>query len=267
MVSITLSQFGKVNVTLDQRLLKDNDRYELSNIRGEIERFFSVIIWDEDYQDLDISLHIQLIFQGTAQKGGQKTYHAQALFSDGADLRYFDKAVQFYYTPGGSIYYDAVLFDPLAGFLAFYGYLILAGYADTYEFYGGTKFLEKSRSIGLRGISSDYPKGWSSRSTVINEVIDNKGLRETRFAFYLARDMFQQGDLEAAITEFQTMSAALKTIFKFFPGGRTFYFLKAHAEELSSYLNILGQKEILKSLLELDHENREIYEKALKKIP
>jgi len=265
--SFLSAQFGIVHVNLDQRLLKDSDRYELSNMKDEIERFFNVIIWDEDFQDLNIPLNIQIVFQGTAQKGSQKTYHVQALFSDTGDIRYFDKAVQFYYTPGGSIYYDAVIFDPLAGFLAFYGYLILAGQVDTYEFYGGTQYFEKARSIALRGISSDYPKGWSQRSNTVNEIIDNKGLREARFAYYLGRDLFQQGHLEAAISEFKAMNTALKTVFKLFPVGRTLYFLKAHAEDLSSNLEMLGQKEILKDLIDLDPNHKEIYEKALLKIP
>lgn len=260
-------QFGKVTVTIEHRLLKDNDRQELSNLDEEIKRFYRGVIWNEDYQDLRIPLNIHLVFQGTAQKGGQKTYHAQALFSDGMDLRYFDKAVQFYYNPGGSIYFDPVIVEPLAGFLAYYGYMILAGQMDTYVFYGGTHSYEQARSIALRGTASDYPKGWAQRTDTLNEVIDNKGLREARFAFFLAMDLFDNGKVEKAIQEFQTMQKGLEQVFKYSPRGRTLYFLKAHLDELTKRLEILGQKEILTSLLEMDPENKETYQKALRKLP
>lgn len=260
-------QFGNVTVTMEHRLLKDNDRQELSNFEEEVKRFFKGMVWNEDYQDLEITLNIQFVFQGTAQKGGQKTYHAQALFSDGMDLRYFDKAVQFYYNTGGSIYYDPVMFDPLAGFLAYYGYMILAGQMDTYEFYGGTRPFEQARSIALRGTASDYPKGWGNRTTTLNEVLTNKGLREARFAYFLAMDLFDNGKVEESIKEFQTMLKGLEKIFMYSPRGRTLYFLRAHLEKLTHRLGILGQKEILTSLLEMDPENKETYLKVLKKIP
>ena len=51
-------QFGKVTVTIEHRLLKDNDRQELANLDEEIKRFYMGIIWNEDYQDLGISLNI-----------------------------------------------------------------------------------------------------------------------------------------------------------------------------------------------------------------
>ena len=62
---------------------------------------------------------MSLLFHGVAQKGGLKTFHAQILISDGMDLRYFDKSVQFYFNSGGSIQYDPVIFDPLGSFLAY----------------------------------------------------------------------------------------------------------------------------------------------------
>ena len=134
---MAFSQFGKVDITIDDRLLRSSERQEVSSLKDEVARFFSGRIWQEDYQGLYIPLHISLVFQGVAQKGGLKTFHAQVLISDGMDLRYFDKSVQFYYNTGGSIQYDPVIFDPLGSFFAYYAYTMLAGYMDTYNFYGG----------------------------------------------------------------------------------------------------------------------------------
>ena len=102
---MAFSQFGKVDITIDDRLLRASERQEVSSLKDEVARFFSGRIWHEDYQGLNIPLHISLVFQGVAQKGGLKTFHAQVLISDGMDLRYFDKSVQFYYNSGGSIQY------------------------------------------------------------------------------------------------------------------------------------------------------------------
>ena len=38
--------------------------------------------------------------------------------------------MQFYFNPGGSLYYDQVMFEPLPSFLSFYGNMILAGELD-----------------------------------------------------------------------------------------------------------------------------------------
>ncbi len=257
------AQFGTITVTIDDHLLKDNDRQELASLAENIERFYSSQVWDEDYQDLAIPLHIQLVFEGTAQKGGQKTYHAQVLVSDGLDLRYFDKSVQFYYNSGSSLFYDQAVFDPLTSFLTFYTYLILGGYEDTYELHGGNYAYEQARVIALRAVSSDYPKGWAQRLITLNEIIANKGLREARFAFYLARDRFKEGHVDESLAEFKNMMKGLELVFENFPRGRTLYFLRAHNEELANYLKILGQEEMLTRLLEMDPENKEVYQKAI----
>ena len=208
--AITIAQFGKVEVTVDDRLLRNSERQKVSSIRDEITRFFSGRIWNEDFQGLKIPLHISIAFQGIAQKGGMETFHAQILISDGVDIRYFDKSLQFYYNPGNTIQFDPVIFDPLGSFLAFYAYTILAGYMDTYDYYGGNHFYDQAREIALRGMASDYPKGWGKRVQLLKEITGNKGLREARFAYYVAMDLFDQGNPDDALKEFELMLKGLE---------------------------------------------------------
>ena len=80
---------------------------------------------------------------------------------------------------------------------------------DTYEFYGGNYAYGQAREIALRGMASDYPKGWSSRVQLLKEVTGNKGLREARFAFYVAMDLFDQGNPDDALNEFKLMMEGL----------------------------------------------------------
>ncbi|NOZ03851.1 MAG: DUF4835 family protein [FCB group bacterium] len=264
LLQVGYSQYGKVTVTFDDRLLKGNDRQILQSLKTEIEHFFTNTVWDDDYSDLAIPLQIQIIFDGISVKGGTRTYLAQTLFSAGADQRYFDKAVQFIYNDGTSLYYDPVIFDPLASFLAFYANLILAAEIDTYEPQGGTTLYETSRSIALRGKASDYPRGWSDRIQLVNDLSINYGLRKARFAYYYGMDLFKQGQVEEAIKQFQAMMAGLEEVYDRSPREHyTVLFLKAHAEELTSVLKILRQTKMLENLIGLDPDNEAIYARGL----
>jgi len=178
---LTYGQFANVKVIFDAQLLKVYERQNVIPLQQDVIRFIETTRWNEEYSDLNIPLHIQFIFEGSAQKGAQETYLAQVLFSNGTDQRYFDKSVQFPYGQGGTIYYDLVQFDPLSSFLAFYANLILAGEIDTYEPLGGTSTYEIAREIALRGTASEYSRGWSDRIELVNDMSINFGLRKARF--------------------------------------------------------------------------------------
>ena len=183
-LSIAFGQFGDIHVSFDDRLLRGDEKQEVFQLKDDIRRFISSTPWNEEFSDLGIPLHVQFIFEGSSFKSGQKTYICQALFSNGSDQRYFDKGVQFFYSPGNALYFDPVLFDPLSSFLAFYSHLILAGEMDTYDLHGGAKHFEISREIAFRGQTSNLKKGWSSRSNLVDDLTSNNGLRKARLAFY-----------------------------------------------------------------------------------
>ena len=246
--AVSFAQFGKVDVSFDDRLLRDSDRQQLLPLKNEIKLFFQNTEWDEDYDDL----------------GSEQVYLSQALFSNGIDQRYFDKSFQFTYQESGSLYYDAVLFNPLSSFLAFYANLIIAGEADTYEPKGGNKFYEIARAIALRGAASDYSRGWTKRIQTENLLSTNHGLRKVRLATYFGEELFEYGELESATKQFNKMVAGLDEVHSQLPRDRnTMIFMDGHAEHLSEILSILRQDSILKDLIELDPDNRETYERAL----
>ena len=266
-LNVTIAQFASVDVTLDDRLLRSNERQEIVNLNSDIKRFFINTTWDDNYSDLSIPLYIQIIFEGVTEKGNESIYNCQALFSNGGDLRYFDKSVQFYYNSGSSLYYDPVLFEPLTGFLAYYANLILAGEIDTYEFNGGNHSLEMSRDIALRGSSSDYKKGWGSRTTLVDNLSRNNGLRKTRLAWYIAMDLFKDGQMELVLEEMNTMLDGLEQSYRDIGrDNHTQYFLKIHSEEIARTLSMLGQIELLKDMKELDPDRRQVYQSALETI-
>ena len=265
--NVVFCQFASVDVTLDDRLLRSEEKQDVINMKNDIQPFFLSTPWDDNYSDLSIPIYVQIIFEGVTQKGNESIYNCQALFSNGGDLRYFDKSVQFYYNSGNSLYYDPVLFEPLTGFLAYYAHLILAGEIDTYEFNGGNGSFELARDIALRGSSSEYRKGWGSRTTLVDNLNRNLGLRKARLAWYIAIDLFKDGDMDGVIQELNTMLDGLAQSYREL--GRdnyTQYFMKVNSDKIAKMLSMLGQKEFLKDMKELDPDRRDIYQSALSSI-
>lgn len=261
---MAIAQFGKVNVIFDNRLLKVHEQQNLLPLKEDIVRFVGSTRWDEEYSDLQIPLTVQFIFEGAAQKGSQETYLCQVLFSNGTDQRYFDKSVQFPYGQGGSLFFDLVQFDPLSSFLAFYVNLVLASEMDTYEPNGGTRIYEICREIALRGTASEFSRGWSDRVRLTNDLSSNFGLRKAKFSYYYSMDLFKDGNMDEAVLEFQNMIKGLDEVYDRSPREHyTMLFLKAHTNDLARVLQLLGQKSMLKDMMELDPDNLDIYKNAL----
>ena len=262
------AQFGSAKIEFDDRLLRSDEKYDLINLKEDIRQFFINTAWDKDYSDLNIPLHIQIVFEGAASKGNVKTYLCKALFSNGSELRYFDTGAQFFYSPGSSLYFDLVLFEPLSAFLAFYAQLILAGVIDTYDYRGGNAAYEVAREIGLRGASSEYQKGWNSRISLVEDISKNSGLRDARLSYYIGKDLLNEGNIEESIKEFNSMLDYLEKSYTDF--GReqsTQYFMKIHSGFLAETFSNLGRRDLLIDLKQLDPDNNELYKLYLDKMP
>lgn len=265
--SMIMAQFGKVDVSIDLKLLKEADRQKLYELNSEIKRFFTQGVWDENWSDLEIPLSIQMVVEGVSEKGAVRTYMAQVMVSGGQETRLFDKAIQFYYNAGTPLYYDAVVFEPLPFLLKFYGLLILGTEADTYEPLGGTNLLEKSRNIANEGAASDYPRGWGDRIEDLDQVVSNYGLRKARFSYYYGVDLFKSGNIEAALNEFKFMINGLKeSQLKDPRDPHMLYFLKVNRSEIARLFSILNHSDWLRYLIKLDPDNESIYGPALESL-
>ena len=266
-INKVFGQYTSVEITLDDRLLRSEEKQEILNLKNDIKRFFLSTTWDDNYVDLEIPVYIQIIFEGVTEKGNESIYNCQVLFSDGGDLRYFDKSVQFYYNSGSSLYYDPVLFEPLTGFLAYYAHLLLAGEIDTYEFNGGNSSFELARDIALRGSASEYKKGWGSRVTLVDNLNRNMGLRKARLAWYIAMDLFKEGNMDGVLEEVNTMLDGLEQSYRDLGrDNHTQYFMKVQSDKIAEILSMLGRTELLKDMKELDPDRRYVYQSALDSI-
>ncbi|MBC8175345.1 MAG: DUF4835 family protein [Candidatus Marinimicrobia bacterium] len=263
-VSILPAQFCDISVTIDTRQLKENDRIITADLGDQLNIFFESTLFDEEYWDIEIPLTIQLIFEGVSEKSGERIYSAQCLFSNNSDQRYFSKLLQFPYSLGQGVIYSPVIFEPLASSMEYYGYIILAGEADTYEIMGGNRFYERARELALRGMSSLYPRGWNNRVILVDNLSKNHGLRQAKFFYYKAGAMIEDEDYIEAEKAYNKMIENLEWVDTTFGRERyTLLFLEAHARDLANIPpQVTNRQEILSDLIILDPDNEDIYETA-----
>lgn len=261
------AQFKTVKITIDNQRLKEGDKQITSNMNESIKNFFLLTNWGNEIEDLQISLDIQVLFEGIADKGSERLFSAQFLFNTGIDQRYFSKTIQFPYSFGQNINYSPIIFEPLSSALEFYGSTIIAGELDTYEKFGGTSFYEKSREIAMRGMSSQYRRGWSDRLELIDLLTKYRDSRLAKFNFYDGMAYIEENDYDGAELAFSEMINNLNKTFKRFPREHyTTIFLKGHIE---NFINLNDEfqykKTILNELLIFDPDNSKKYQDAISK--
>lgn len=262
------AQFKNVNIKIDNQRLKESDKQITSNINESIKNFFLLTNWGDEIHDLAIPLDIQVLFEGIADKGSERLFSAQFLFNTGIDQRYFSKTIQFPYSFGQNINYSPVIFEPLSSALEFYGSTIIAGELDTYEKFGGTSFYEKSREIAMRGMSSQYKRGWSDRLELIDLLTKFRDSRLAKFNFYDGMAYIEENDFNGAQIAFTNMINNLNKTFNRYPREHyTTIFLKGHVEDFINLNNEFHfKKTILEKLVVFDPDNSKKYQDAISKL-
>ena len=72
------AQFKEANITFDDRLLRDDEKSSLFNLKNSIQRFYIDTVWNDEYDDLDLKLNIQVIFEGNANTGSLESFLVQS---------------------------------------------------------------------------------------------------------------------------------------------------------------------------------------------
>ena len=208
------AQFKDAAITFDDRLLRDDEKSSLFNLKNSMTKFYVDTVWNDEYRDLELNLNIQIIFEGNANTGSSEAYLIQSLFSNNVDLHFFDKGSQFALNQNSSLYYDSVYYDPLSSLLGFYGNIILGAELDTWSFLGGSQHYEKARSIAVRASASNFSRGWEQRLLLINLLTDNIGLRKLRFSTYLSYELFENGNVDECVQCLEELINNLDEIFE-----------------------------------------------------
>ena len=254
------AQFKEATVTFDDRLLRDDEKSSLFNLKNSMQKFYVDTVWNDEYRDLELKLNIQIIFEGSANTGSSESFLIQSLFSNNKDLHFFDKGSQFSLSQNSSLYYDSVYYDPLSSLLGFYGNIILGAELDTWSSLGGSQHYEKARSIAVRATASNFSRGWEQRLLLINLLTDNAGLRKLRFSTYLSYELFDNGNIDECLLALQEVIKNLDEIFNnYSQENYTNMFMKYHGPKIGEIMEKLGQKEMLLELQDLDPQRMDIY--------
>ena len=254
------AQFKDAAITFDDRLLRDDEKSSLFNLKNSMTKFYVDTVWNDEYRDLELNLNIQIIFEGNANTGSSEAYLIQSLFSNNVDLHFFDKGSQFALNQNSSLYYDSVYYDPLSSLLGFYGNIILGAELDTWSFLGGSQHYEKARSIAVRASASNFSRGWEQRLLLINLLTDNIGLRKLRFSTYLSYELFENGNVDECVQSLEELINNLDEIFdNYSQENYTNMFMKYHGPKIGEIMEKLGQKEMLLELQDLDSQRSNIY--------
>ena len=254
------AQFKEATVTFDDRLLRDDEKSSLFNLKNSMQKFYVDTVWNDEYRDLELKINIQIIFEGSANTGSSESFLIQSLFSNNMDLHFFDKGSQFSLSQNSSLYYDSIYYDPLSSLLGFYGNIILGAELDTWSSLGGSQHYEKARSIAVRATASNFSRGWEQRLLLINLLTDNAGLRKLRFSTYLSYELFDNGNIDECLLALQEVIKNLDEIFNnYSQENYTNMFMKYHGPKIGEIMEKLGQKEMLLEFQDLDPQRMDIY--------
>ena len=254
------AQFKEATVTFDDRLLRDDEKSSLFNLKNSMQKFYVDTVWNDEYRDLELKLNIQIIFEGSANTGSSESFLIQSLFSNNMDLHFFDKGSQFSLSQNSSLYYDSIYYDPLSSLLGFYGNIILGAELDTWSSLGGSQHYEKARSIAVRATASNFSRGWDQRLLLINLLTDNVGLRKLRFSTYLSYELFNNGNIDECLLTLKEVIKNLDEVFNnYSQENYTNMFMKYHGPKIGDIMQKLGQKEMLLELQDLDSQRMDIY--------
>ena len=260
------AQFAEVAVGTDVERLKDRERQDLQGLEEAIQQFYISSPWEQDIDDLEMYLDVQLVFQSTLAIGNEVYYQAQVLFSNRQDQRYFIRDATFPYSPGRSVNLPPA-FDPLASFLEFFAYLLIAGELDTYEILAGSPYYTRAASLAVISKNDPYVgRGWIDRLRLAERLAANQDLRRGKAYFYQAFDILAEekpdmAELRKALSQFYE---SIQTVVKREGQERhTSIFLSGHAEEIAELLALAGMWPELAEMMVLNPDCERIYQSYL----
>ncbi len=266
-----MGQFSEVTVNIDTRMLRGNtESYILTSLKDQIESYFLTTEFAPDAADLALTADIRLVIESITDGGNKKIISGQALISNRYDQQYFAKGFEFPFEKGQAFIF-APVFNPTVSFFDFYAFLLIAGELDTWEDLGGNPYYGRAQSIASDGRASSYVRGWETRYKRAKIIKENLDLRHSKFYFYLAMDQLSQDTKSGSAVKKarESLKAFVRYlddgIYKFGYDRYTEIFLKTHAPDLAEMMKALNLTDELTTMIELDSENKEIYQAALKK--
>tara|TARA_B100000029_G_scaffold350086_1_gene342491 strand:- start:1852 stop:2754 length:903 start_codon:yes stop_codon:yes gene_type:complete len=282
-LSTLFSQFNSVNSSYEHsNLIKDEHKYILDNFNEKIENYFEYNNFSSEYDFLDISLNINIIFHkiNFTSDNSFRSINCQILFSNSKDQHYITKNITLPYYKEKDLYFNTMQFDSIASLFDFYAYLFIANELDTWGLYLGEKYFNKAKEIANVGTESINSEQWIKNKKLIELLKENNYLRNAKFYFFASTDIVLAYLDENNITDIKNINENfyvsenfkeskntlslfienLKQIYdKYSYEKYTIKFINYYNIEIAEYLKLLDITEGLEFLSKFDYKNEFLY--------
>ena len=267
LASIIFPQFEEVNVMIDTRQVRENDRFVFESLGDDISQYLTNNKFIDNAFDLEIFLDIHLIIESYASSDNKKIVNAQMILTNQGDQHYYAKGVDFPYSKGQALIFSP-MFSPITSILDYYASLFIATELDTYDYLGGDTFFVKSDEIANSGQSSDYSRGWDNRRKKARKLKENRHLRSIRFHYFSVQDILFSEEINKKniATHLEECIEDLYSILEIYGNERnTSQFLNVYGKNLGQLFIQFNLPDAIQTLSEVNPDNHLIYSKLLDK--
>jgi len=262
---LSFSQTFRLSITIEAARLPESEQARLMQIIPKIQNYVETYSWTEivQAQDIEMELDLNIFVQSISESGTEKVYHAQAMWTNHFDQKYFDKNWAFSLDDNNT-FIHSVIPNPVNDFLDFYAYLFLAGELDTYEYRLGNSAFAKAEEVCNRAASSNFRTGWKSRLERIFNISSNLPFRQLRDKIYIVRDELFDPEYQDSTKSFYGLLELRNEIIEGNWNDKYYdNFWEVHHRELALDLFDTKRINLLDQLLAADSENAKFYSKLI----
>jgi len=267
LTSLIFPQFEEVNVIIDTRQVRENDRLIFESLGDDVSQYLINNKFIDNAFDLEMFLDIHIIIESYSSSDNKKIVNAQMILTNQVDQHYYAKGVDFPYSKGQALTFSH-MFSPLTSILDYYANLFIATELDTYDYLGGDTYFVKSDEITNSSRSSNYSRGWDTRKKKAKKLKENRHLRSIRFHYFAVQDILnsEEIDTKSIVTHLEECIDDLDSILEIYGNERnTSQFLNVYGKNLGQLFKQFNLVNAIQILDEVDPDNHSIYSKILDK--
>ena len=267
LASLIFPQFEEVNVVIDTRQVRENDRFIFDSLDDDVSQYLTNNKFTDNAFELELYLDIHFVIESYSSSDNKKIVNAQMILTNQADQHFYAKGVDFPYSKGQALSFST-MFSPLTSVLDYYANLFIATELDTYDYLGGDTYFVKSDDISNSGRSSDYSRGWENRKKKAKKLKENRHLRAIRYHYFAVQDILNSEEIvtKNIVAHLEECIDDLISILEIYGNDRnTTLFLKVYGKDLALLFKYYKLTHAIQILDEIDPDNHSIYSKFLNK--
>ena len=258
------AQFVDCQAEISIERMPEQERNDLKTLEQMLPTYFESYTWFDNSYGIELPISIRIFPQSVNKTGVDRTFTSQLFISTiSGDQRFFEKNFQFTYKTNDPLQHIE-LPHPLTSALDFYAWMFIAGEMDTYEPLAGNSAYERARDIANRAQMSDKPWGFKDRLQALDEITRIRDYRMVKYYYWLMVDLINQ-DKTGEVRDVATKALGhLEDMF--FENARERYthiFLDVYARDFMAILKAYGDESQCNKLIELDPDNKKVYEQIL----